>query len=430
MADLTVGVTGATGFVGGRLAERLVLDGGDGGGPLAERRPEVVAAVRRYSGSGLARLARLPVRLELADLLQPEALERAFADCDVIVHCAYGTGGPEDHRRRVTVEGTRNVVRAARAAGAERLIHLSTAAVHRADAGETVDEETPFATGGSLYEEMKLEAERVVREAHARHGLPAVVLRPTLIWGPRGRRWTVRIAEQIREGAVVPEDATTSSNLVYVDNVVEAVLRAAERDEAVGESFVLVDARPPSWERVYESYAGLFPDAPPLRRMSVEEIRAERRRRDPGLVRGSLVQPFRVLPEVVRAAVGPQSVRDGLWKIPWLAAPARLLPRGLKARIKGEGADSAGAPAGSDGSARSTAERDGSGGGAPPAEEYGLPAPDLVELCTDDVAYSSGRADRVLGDWRPVGFREGMERTAGWLRYQRIAPGAPREASP
>lgn len=408
MPELTVGITGATGFVGGRLAERLVLAGPDAF--------SVVAAVRRYSGAGLARLARLPVRLELAGLLDGDALARAFDGCDVIVHCAYGTGGPMEERRRVTVEGTRNVLRAAEAAGGSRVIHLSTAAVHRTDGDGAVDEESSFVSGGSFYEQMKIEAEEAVWEAHRERGLPAVVLRPTLVHGPRGRRWTVRIAEEVREGAVLPDGARAPANLVYVDNVVDAVLRSAREDDAVGEAFLLVDDEPPAWGDVYRAYARLFPDAPPPREASAAEIRAERRRREPGLLRGSLVEPFRVLPEVVRAAVGPQEIRDRLWNIPWLAGPARLLPDGLKARIKGEasGGDGGGGAKGA-----------GPGGGdVPPLSACVLPDPDMVELYTSPVAYSARKAARLLGDWQGVGFREGMERIGAWLRWQRIAPPA------
>ena len=80
MAYSNVLITGATGFLGSRLAERLAL-GTD---------YSVTAVVHRLSGPGLARLARIPVKLVLADVLDLESIVTAAENCDIIVHLAYG----------------------------------------------------------------------------------------------------------------------------------------------------------------------------------------------------------------------------------------------------------------------------------------------------------------------------------------------------
>ena len=88
MANKTILVTGGTGFVGNRLTERLVL-GTD---------YSVTALIHRFSGPGLTRLARLPVNLVKADLLDEESLLRAAENCHIIIHLAYGNTGDEDTR--------------------------------------------------------------------------------------------------------------------------------------------------------------------------------------------------------------------------------------------------------------------------------------------------------------------------------------------
>ena len=103
MTNKNILITGATGFVGNRLAERLAL-GTD---------YNVTAMVHRFSGPGLARLARLPINLIQADLLDEASLLKAVENCHIIVHLAYGTSGDETVKRQITVSGTENILKAA-----------------------------------------------------------------------------------------------------------------------------------------------------------------------------------------------------------------------------------------------------------------------------------------------------------------------------
>ncbi len=93
MPNKRVLITGATGFVGCRLAERLAL-GSD---------YQVRALIHRFSGPGLARLCRLPVTLVNADILDPAAVLEAADGCSTIIHLAYGRAGTKDQRREIGV---------------------------------------------------------------------------------------------------------------------------------------------------------------------------------------------------------------------------------------------------------------------------------------------------------------------------------------
>ena len=88
----------------------------------------------------------------------------------------------------------------------------------------TIDEESPLATPTTPYDLMKREAEDVVWSFHSEAGLPVVVLRPPLIFGPGGRRWTVAILREILSGATMIDGGRGKANFLHVDNLVDAIL--------------------------------------------------------------------------------------------------------------------------------------------------------------------------------------------------------------
>ena len=139
-------VTGANGFVGARMVDRLL-----------RRHVPVSALVRqrlpvRPTAPGLARVH--------GDLTRPESLRPAMTGCDVVFHCAWGGESLED-ARRVNVEGTRNVLETAAEAGVRRVVHLSTMAVHGDVLPPELTEDFPMVTSGDAYGVSKAEGERV-----------------------------------------------------------------------------------------------------------------------------------------------------------------------------------------------------------------------------------------------------------------------------
>lgn len=248
-------VTGATGFIGGRVAELLSLRDG-----------WQVRALVRQPGSA-SRLARLPVEMVLGDLGQPNELARAVAGCDAVVHCAIGTAyGNRKEIFEVTVEGSRRLAAAARAAGVRRFVHVSTMAVHGKDATGVLDESSPLhPPRGDDYAESKVEAERVVERA-ARAGLPAVTLRLANVFGPFGTTLTTRPIQHLLNGtlAIVGGDRKPC-NMVYVDNVAAAVTKAltAPPEGVVGETFAISDGERLTWLDFFSRFASALGVAPP-----------------------------------------------------------------------------------------------------------------------------------------------------------------------
>ena len=113
-------LTGATGFIGCRVAEILALRDGW----------QVRAVI--HNPANASRLARLPVELIQGDLQDESSLREFVAGCDAVVHCAVGTAwGQRQEIFKVTVDGTRKLAEAALAAGVKRFVHLSTISVLR-----------------------------------------------------------------------------------------------------------------------------------------------------------------------------------------------------------------------------------------------------------------------------------------------------------
>lgn len=217
-------LTGATGFVGGRIAARL-RDRGD----------EVVAAVRTRSPD-LERMGveQLEVGLEVtADHL---------AGIDAIVHAAASVGPSMEDARTVNRDGTRRLCAAALAAGTARLVHISTTSVYDLDAigdGE-VDEDAPLATersgdspaggAGNPYSVTKAEAEAEVIDATAR-GLSTTILRPPAVLGSGPTStWGTRVPRRMLEGNGPARHPETTFGFVHVEDLVDATLAALASD--------------------------------------------------------------------------------------------------------------------------------------------------------------------------------------------------------
>lgn len=268
----TVAVTGATGFIGSRLVERLLDDGAE------------VVCLTRAAG---ARPRRLPAgaaetAVELSDRT---AVRGALDGAELVFHCAYDWGD-----EAWNLLAMRALVDGCRATGCKRLVHLSSFVVYRLPATGEVTEETPPVTTPDGYARTKLQLEAELLAASRDGGPPAAILQPSLVYGPGGQAWTTNPADRLHYGTVVlPGAGEGACNVVYVDDVVDAMLRSATRPEAVGERFLISGPRPVTWSRFYEQIAAAIgADGPrylPPEAIASRNARRGRLREAAGLLR-------------------------------------------------------------------------------------------------------------------------------------------------
>ena len=293
-------VTGATGFVGCRTAQRLV----------SER-------------MGIRGLVRRPVDLpdvtvHIGDITDAETVLPAMNGVDVVVHCAgVMHGAIREAAMRVNVDGTRVVLDAALRSGCERFVYISTVSAQSVEGHDVVDESIPLRQRGDAYGESKALAEWAVWEA-ADNGLQVTVLRPPAILGVAPTAyWSVGMAYRIASGAfALPGDGGATPPYVHVDNLIDAILLVLSSDTAIGQVYNIIDGQTTwlAYTDCFRSWIGIGPlasmpltDAPPgygwqgrcsgekaarklgyVPRISYEEAMAEAERylREAGLVQG------------------------------------------------------------------------------------------------------------------------------------------------
>jgi len=226
-------ITGATGLLGSHVAEQLVARGERGR-----------TLVRR--DSNIAFLQQLGVELAWGDLQDPASLREAFAGADVVYHCAAKVGewGPRSVYQAQIIDATRNVVDACRANAVGRLLHVSSITVYGHLHGRTgpFTEDEPL--GQNLWRSDNYIRAKIAAEELARGYAPNVtIIRPSWIYGPRDRNTMPLILLALGAGLVVIiGPGVTLLNLVYVGDVAEAAILAANSPVSRGQAYNLSSA--------------------------------------------------------------------------------------------------------------------------------------------------------------------------------------------
>ena len=354
---MRIAIVGASGFVGTRLVERFVLG----------RSAEVVPIVRSFSS--LAVIARFELPWKVCDVKDSDSLASAFAGCDAVVHAALGDPGQ-------IVKMAGSVYAAAEKAGVKRLVALSSAAVHGLNPPSGTDEETPIHDRQSMdYNNAKARAEQVLRKARIQGNVELVLLRPSIVFGPRSRLFPSVVEKMIAGTAFLINDGSGICNGIYVDNLIEAIRLALVCAEADGEAFLVGDSETVSWETIFTRLAdalGISMNTvhrvtPPVFRKSFKER-----------VEGFVATPFAqsMLPNIPGQAKRLTKVVLGALKPP-LQPNAWRLPK-------------------------------------PPAAEIDEEMATLQQCAWK---YPNQKAAHILGFKPSVPFDEGMRRTLAWMKF-------------
>lgn len=234
LRSVRVLVTGAGGFIGSRLCERLVEEGAE------------VRALVRYTSDGEAGwLDRSPIRGQIdvrrGDLADRDSVFDAVRGCDIVFHLGaliaipYSYLAPESYVR-TNILGTLNVLQAARELGVGRLVHTSTSEVYGSAQFVPMTEAHPL-VGQSPYSASKIAADKLAESYHRSFETPVVTLRPFNTFGPRqsARAVIPAIAVQLLAGQPIRlGDTRPTRDFVFVDDTADAFLRAATTPRVEG----------------------------------------------------------------------------------------------------------------------------------------------------------------------------------------------------
>ncbi len=230
MADGRAFVTGALGFIGRAISDRLRQDG--------------------WKVTGLDVQADEELGVIAADISVPGGWQYALANCDLVVHTAAVVSNAVDFDRQweVNVLGTRHVLDASVAGGAGRFVLFSSVRAF-GDSGfpENVTEEHPPRPDGSAYVNTKIAAEQVALQAHAAGEIDVTVVRPGDVYGPGSRPWVILPLEAIQSGQfLLPAGGKGMFSPIYIDDLLDGVMLASTLPQGVGQVFTLTDGEPVS----------------------------------------------------------------------------------------------------------------------------------------------------------------------------------------
>jgi nucleoside-diphosphate-sugar epimerase len=261
LSDKRILVTGANGFIASHLAARLATD----------EHAQVRGSIRKGSGQPAIERSHRPIEYVQADVTDRQAVFRAAAGCDIIVHAAacqpFAPQPPKARFTAVNVAGTENLLRAF-AGGQGRFLLLSTINVHGIPPPINASADSPLVYSGDPYSDSKVDAECAAWKLAREHNIPLTIVRPGCTFGPRGYAWTLQPVERIRRGGpVLIGRGRGICNSMFVENLIDLIIAALKSEAAVNQCFIGCQAPGIEWRDFWGAYGrmlGLKPRSVPL----------------------------------------------------------------------------------------------------------------------------------------------------------------------
>lgn len=386
-------ITGATGFIGARLTEIL----------LRNPKAMVRALVRSPLRAGwLLRFSPESLKLICGDVRRYEDVRKAMEGASVIVHLAFGTLGTKKDHDETTIGGTENVLRAARELGVRRVVVISSWVVYDIVGREVLNEEAPPVKKGTIYAQAKLRAERLAMRYWTEHRVPVVVLQPTMVYGPRGLVWTVALLKSLKKADLpLIDDGVHRCNVVYVDDVVQAILRASVAEGIEGQRYLICNDERITWADFFGAYQTML-GYKCLVPVTCKEIARQARWTT------RLKQIPTAVQETLAALRDQPELAKSIYELPIIQALEEFTPS-LIYFVRSVYS----APPKKAKSAENRAVTLGTCSKRPLQRL----SPDLIAACTKDVCVDITRARSELGYAPEFPLKRGMEITGTWAHY-------------
>lgn len=390
--DTPVLVTGAGGFLGGRFVERLVL----------EKQAQVRVLLRSMGRA--SRIASLPVQYHLGDVTDHAAFAAAAKSCEVVFHCASNIEPGVPPNRTSTCVGAQMAARVCAESGA-RLVHISSCAVYGLPTTPEVDETAPHRARHrrDRYALAKIAAERFLRSYASENGLQAVILQPTMIYGPHSGEWTTTPLAMLGSANVaMPAFDSSVCNAVYVDDVISAAFLAVEKCDTTCPSYLINGDDLPTWSAFLSRHAALGTRGAvvPVGAQELDRLKSEAGKGH-SLLR-TMLRLLRERPEV-RSAIMSTSLARGAFALLEKCSSRKTFEI-IKARLSGRSVQGA-----------ALIE-------FPHREKLTLrpPPPHFLDLARQSHRYSSAKARRELGYAPAFSLDAAFEWIAAWARWSRL----------
>jgi nucleoside-diphosphate-sugar epimerase len=257
MSKPRIAIVGASGFVGAALIERLYFD------EAWKDRFDFTAFIHGFGNA--ARITRLPVKIEALDLLDLPRVQAALAGFDTVINCTRGDSA-------LMLKGLRNLGRAAEHNRAHKFIHLSSVTIYGEDPSpDSAHEDAPLNPRRSAYGDIKAAQDEMVFNLH-RRGVPSIILCPSNIGGPYSGLIIDAVSKMMAGEIVLVDDGRYPTNIVHVDNLVEAMLVAAQSDKGWGERYFVNEAEPVTWKQFFEDIAAMVGIEPRFPMVTREDV--------------------------------------------------------------------------------------------------------------------------------------------------------------
>jgi nucleoside-diphosphate-sugar epimerase len=234
-------ITGANSFIGSRLCERLILD--------YKQKVHVTAVVRNMGRA--SRIGRLPINIVKCDILDEAGMNQIIKGHDIGIHLA--TGG-----KTGIIQGTKIVAKLSLRHNIEKLIHMSSAAVHglRPELSGPL-EKIPLKRTGNPYSDAKIGAEKIVSQ-YIRKGLQTVILRPRIVYGPYSMWLKEIIKNATKRKYYLIDEGDGACDTIYVDNLIDAILLSINLDSATNKIFYISDNEKTTWKQFITAFATII----------------------------------------------------------------------------------------------------------------------------------------------------------------------------